>query len=1086
MVSDKSLFQRLKKNFSTDVVIRNIGGGKLKVLDVENILSYGQLQTNSLIDRFTRLHRAGQNMQYNPTLNYQTLRIQLYSDYDIMDYDPILSTTLDILSEEATLEGDKKEVLSIRSSDENIQSALYNLFYDVLNVPFSLPMWIRSMAKYGDFYLKLELAEKYGVYGAKPLYVYDMIREEGNDPNNPGYIRYIHDTMAVAGGTQSSKNRQVYENYEIAHFRNLTDTNHLPYGRSYLEPARKLFKQYILMLDAMLIHRIMRAPEKRIFFVNVGNIPPNEVNAFMQQHVNALKKTPYIDPQTGDYNLKFNMQNMMEDFHVPIRPGDTTTRIDTAKGLEYDGIKDVEFLRDLMLAAVKVPKAILNYSDELNGKCIHPDTKIPLLSGETKTIKEISDLFESDEDPNLWVYSYDSKTDAIIPGKVVLAKKTRLDAKLVKVTLDNGESLITTPDHGFVLKGGEKIEAQYLTEGTSLQAVYREFKKIRNQQNPYEHVYQPNVNKWETTHKMVDNWLNNTIEDNGYDSEGKFVRDNLIVLHHKDFNRNNNHPDNLQRCTFREHSDIHIKNAENGIWSDSAKKKAKDSKNTPEYKSKAKIIGQQNMAKQCEKDPNVKFRVRDAWQAKTFEERSEMTKARVTDATREKLRKIGEETYKIHGDNLQKAYKEKFNGVRLDLRGENYCKWVERPSIDTIVEFIKNYDGDIREINTPKKLSNKFGYSLHVFEDALWKGGWDIAEFFNEYTGFLKGRKPTLRREYLIELLSGFENVKQLKEKYKFDRGTIRVFKKILGDDIKNYVNKTYNHKVVKVEFLDYTSDTYNMEVWDKNENHNFLTSAGIIIKNSTISALDLRFSHTVEKIQRLVISELKKIAFIHLYILGYEDSDLVNFTLSMNNPSLIDAQEKVALMKEKVALHKEMKETGDFSSDWIMDKIWDMSEDEIVEERDLVVFDKSRSFRYNQIETEGNDPAQSGESYGTPHDLANIYNNNAKNGVPDGYEDVKDDVKLGRPVEKSSIYKTDKSMLGRDPLGSTGMKDFGKEKNDVKVKPMALENTNNINKSVIEGLKDKFKKKNIIIFESQKSEVNMLNENNLLDDIII
>lgn len=619
MVSDKSLFQRLKKNFSTDVVIRNIGGGKLKVLDVENILSYGQLQTNSLIDRFTRLHRAGQNMQYNPTMNYQTLRLQLYTDYEAMDTDPILSTTLDILAEEATLEGDKKEVLSIRSSDENIQAALYNLFYDVLNIPFSLPMWIRSMAKYGDFYLKLELAEKYGVYGAKPLSVYDMVREEGNDPNNPGYIRYIYDQMAVAGGTQASRNKQIFENYEIAHFRNLTDTNYLPYGRSYLEPARKLYKQYILMMDAMLIHRIMRAPEKRIFFVNVGNIPPNEVNAFMQQHVNALKKTPYIDPQTGDYNLKFNMQNMMEDFHVPIRPGDNTTRIDTAKGLEYDGIKDVEFLRDLMLAAIKVPKAILNYSDELNGK--------------------------------------------------------------------------------------------------------------------------------------------------------------------------------------------------------------------------------------------------------------------------------------------------------------------------------------------------------------------------------------------------------------------------------------------------------------------------------STISALDLRFSHTVEKIQRLVISELKKIAFIHLYILGYEDSDLVNFSLSMNNPSLIDAQEKVALMKEKVALHKEMKETSDFSSDWIMDKIWDMSEDEILEERDLVVFDKERAFRYNQIETEGNDPAQSGESYGTPHDLATIYKNNSSNDVPDGYEDPKDDKKLGRPKEKASIYKTDDSMFGRDPLGSKGMKDSGKEKNDVKVKPMALENKNNI--SVIEGLKNRFKKKNILIFESKKDQISMIDENNLLDDIL-
>ena len=160
----------------------------------------------------------------------------------------------------------------------------------------------------------------------------------------------------------------IFDNYEMAHFRLLSDFNYLPYGRSYLEPARKIWKQMTLMEDAMLIHRIVRAPEKRTFFVNVGNIPPAEVEGYMQRMINKMKKTPYVDPQTGEYNLKFNMQNILEDFYIPVRGGDATTRIETTKGLDYAAIEDVTYLRDKLFAALKVPKAYLGYEGDLEGK----------------------------------------------------------------------------------------------------------------------------------------------------------------------------------------------------------------------------------------------------------------------------------------------------------------------------------------------------------------------------------------------------------------------------------------------------------------------------------------------------------------------------------------------------------------------------------------------------------------------------------------------------------------------------------------------------------------------------------------------
>ena len=376
-MADTSLFTRLKRLFSTDVIVRNIGGDELKVIDVNKIQQAGQVETNSLIDRFTRLHLTGAAPIYNPALNYQTLRTQLYSDYEAMDTDSIIASTLDIIADECTLKNDMGEVLQIRSSDDDIQKILYNLFYDVLNIEFNLWSWIRQMCKYGDFFLKLEIAEKFGIYNVIPYTAYNIIREEGYDIKKPASVRFKFDPDGLSGGgsnasgyayTNRTDNAIYFDNYEIAHFRLLTDVNYLPYGRSYIEPARKSYKQMVLMEDAMLVHRIVRAPEKRVFYMNVGNIPPNEIDAFMEKTVSKMKRTPYIDPQTGQYNLKFNMQNMMEDFYIPVRGNDATTKIETTKGLEYDGIQDVMYLRDKMLAALKVPKAFFGYDKDLTGK----------------------------------------------------------------------------------------------------------------------------------------------------------------------------------------------------------------------------------------------------------------------------------------------------------------------------------------------------------------------------------------------------------------------------------------------------------------------------------------------------------------------------------------------------------------------------------------------------------------------------------------------------------------------------------------------------------------------------------------------
>ena len=398
-MADTSLFGRLKTLFSNDVVIRNVGGTQLKIADVNQIQTTGRYQTNSLIDRFSRLYIYNNKNIFNPNLNYQTLRIQLYSDYEAMDTDPIIASALDIIADEATVRNEMGELLSIKSSDENIQRILYNLYYDVLNIDFNLWSWTRNMCKYGDFFLKLEVAEKYGVYNVLPYTVYHMVREEGTNPENPTSVEFVLDPDGIAASQnpnylpkRDGKERQIrFDNYEVAHFRLISDTNYLPYGRSYLEPARKIFKQVTLMEDAMLIHRIMRAPEKRIFYINVGTIPPNEVEQFMQKTINQMKKTPYLSDD-GQYNLRFNLQNMMEDFYLPVRGGDTSTKIDTTPGLQYDGIQDVEFLQQKMFAALKIPKAYFGYEGDLQGKATLAAEDIRF----ARTVERIQKIMESE------------------------------------------------------------------------------------------------------------------------------------------------------------------------------------------------------------------------------------------------------------------------------------------------------------------------------------------------------------------------------------------------------------------------------------------------------------------------------------------------------------------------------------------------------------------------------------------------------------------------------------------------------------------------------------------------------------------
>ena len=357
---NSSFFQKLGRLFSSQAIVVVDKDGKRTVKDTDD-RQQGSTNLMNLRDRYTKLQRSfyGDQMAAQ-SMAYHQVRRELFRDYDAMDNDPIISSALDIYADESTLKNEFGDVVQIKSKNEKVKDILENLFYDILNIEFNLWSWTRNMVKYGDFFLLQEIQPGVGIINVRPLPVYDTERLENTDERNPNYVKFKVNNDPNGKGD--------YENYEIVHFRLLSDTNFLPYGKAMIENGRRIWKQVSLMEDAMLIHRIMRAPDKRVFKIDIGNIPPQEVDNYMQKIIGRMKKTPFVDKRTGDYNLKYNIQNLTEDFFLPVRGGDSGTQIDSLGGLEYTAIDDIDYLKNKMFAALKIPKAYLGYDENVNGK----------------------------------------------------------------------------------------------------------------------------------------------------------------------------------------------------------------------------------------------------------------------------------------------------------------------------------------------------------------------------------------------------------------------------------------------------------------------------------------------------------------------------------------------------------------------------------------------------------------------------------------------------------------------------------------------------------------------------------------------
>ena len=344
-----NLFQRLSKLFRSGPVI------KRTVKDFK--AQTGPGQTLSAYEMFRKNHSSVYSSAMSAYGTYD--RLARYSDFSEMDYYPEINSALDIYSEEVASPGADGHILSVYSENKDVERLLNELFFDTLNVNFNLTAWVRNLCKYGDFCLFNDVHPGNGVLNVIPIPVNELEREENFDPKDPMAVRY---RWVTQGNTP-------LENWQVTHFRLLGNDAFLPYGSSVLEGARRVWRQLVLAEDAMLVYRVVRSPDRRVFYIDVGNVPPEEVPMYMEQAQAALKKSQVVDKNTGRVDMRYNPMSVDEDYFIPVRGGESGTKIDTLSGgTNAAAIEDVQYIQKKLFAALKIPKAYLGYDESIGSK----------------------------------------------------------------------------------------------------------------------------------------------------------------------------------------------------------------------------------------------------------------------------------------------------------------------------------------------------------------------------------------------------------------------------------------------------------------------------------------------------------------------------------------------------------------------------------------------------------------------------------------------------------------------------------------------------------------------------------------------
>ena len=479
-------------------------------------------------------------------------RIERYAQYENMDNDSEVNASLDILAEFCTQKNIQNGTgFDIHFYDEATDSEVKILkealtqWWKINEFENRLFRIFRSTLKYGDqifirdpetlewFWVNMQdvikvivnegegkQKEQYVVRNINPNFQNMTATQKTHQDQVSGQTSsgtsvnqsYVQPNGAYgsAGGSrfENQINEFAIESEHVVHC-SLTEGMDVtwPFGNSILEKIFKVFKQKELLEDAMLIYRIQRAPERRVFKVDVGNMPPHMAMAFVERVKNEIHQKR-LPSQSGG-------SNAMDATYNPL--------------------------------------------------CLDLSTRIPLLDGRTLSLNHIIDEFN--EGKENWVYSTNPENGEIVPGPVSWAGITRENAEVVKLTFDNGETLTCTPDHKIPVLGKGFVSASELTADDSLISHNTQQTPIttgkKHKDKTYTQVFDHNKKNWIYVHRMVANFMKNKTLHEEFTYLDENINLSKNTIHHKDYTRNNNNPSNLCFMNKEDHIKFH---SENNFW----------------------------------------------------------------------------------------------------------------------------------------------------------------------------------------------------------------------------------------------------------------------------------------------------------------------------------------------------------------------------------------------------------------------------------------------------------------------------------------------------------------------------------------
>ena len=275
---------------------------------------------------------------------------------------PEISAALDIYAEESTTPDQDGHIIKIFSESKRIKQVLTDLFVTKLDINTNLAMWTRNTCKFGDNFVYLKLDPEKGIVGCQQLPNIQIERLEKGMRFQPD--KYSQETENDALKFVWKEKNMEFNTWEIGHFRLLGDDRKLPYGTSMLEKARRIWKQLLLSEDAMLIYRVSRAPERRVFKVFVGNMDDKDVDPYVQRVANKFKRDQIVDNKTGNVDMRYNQMAVDQDYFIPVRDASATNPIETLPGgTNLAEIADIEYIQKKLVTALRIPKAYLGFEE---------------------------------------------------------------------------------------------------------------------------------------------------------------------------------------------------------------------------------------------------------------------------------------------------------------------------------------------------------------------------------------------------------------------------------------------------------------------------------------------------------------------------------------------------------------------------------------------------------------------------------------------------------------------------------------------------------------------------------------------------